>query len=255
MAIADAHHLFVVEDAAHGYDAKYRGCALGTLGDLGMISFHQTKNLGCGEGGVLLINDPQYIERAEIIREKGTNRSLFLRGEVDKYSWCDIGSSYLPSDILAAFLLAQCEGADQTMQNRMAVYDRYAARLAEPAKHFGIQLPVVPDHCEHNAHLFYLILPDEALRDRLQLFLKQHGVTASSHYEPLHVSQAGRRYGRPHGGLNVTTKAASSLLRLPLYASMALEEVDRVVDLVQDFLVEHCSRERGRDAFSAEMEL
>ena len=234
-AIAAEHGLFVVEDAAHGYGASYRSRALGTLGDLGMISFHQTKNLGCGEGGVLLINRSRYSERAEIIREKGTNRSLFLRGEVDKYTWCDIGSSYLPSDILAAYLLAQCEAADQIIQTRMASYQRYVAALAGAAQRVGVGIPQVPEYCEHNAHLFFLVMPDGDARDRLQAHLKQHGVSASSHYEPLHASHAGRRYARAQGNLEHTMRIARNLLRLPLYASMTLADVDRVCALVMDF--------------------
>jgi dTDP-4-amino-4,6-dideoxygalactose transaminase len=220
--IAQEYDLNVVEDAAQGVNAKYKGKYLGTIGDFGCYSFHETKNYVCGEGGALLINsdDPTIIERAEIIREKGTNRSKFHRGEVDKYTWVDIGSSYLPSDLLAAFLYAQLEKLDEIQSMRMNVWNAYYSAL-KPFEDAGkIRLPVVPDYAEHNAHLFYILFHDEQTRDRVMNQLKCVGILAVFHYVPLHSSPVGLALGYRKKDLSVTEEISGRLLRLPMYAGM-----------------------------------
>jgi len=222
MEIAQEHDLNVVEDAAQGVNAKYKGTYLGTIGDFGCYSFHETKNYVCGEGGALLINsdDSTIIEHAEIIREKGTNRSKFHRGEVDKYTWVDVGSSYLPSDLLAAFLYAQLEKLDEIQSMRMNVWNAYYSAL-KPFEDAGkIRLPVVPDYAEHNAHLFYILFHDEQTRDRVMNQLKCVGILAVFHYVPLHSSPVGLGLGYRKKDLSVTEEMSGRLLRLPMYAGM-----------------------------------
>ncbi|PKL69634.1 MAG: dTDP-4-amino-4,6-dideoxygalactose transaminase [Methanomicrobiales archaeon HGW-Methanomicrobiales-1] len=223
MEIAQDHDLKVVEDAAQGVNAKYKGKYLGTIGDFGCYSFHETKNYVCGEGGSLLINsdDPKIIERAEIIREKGTNRSKFHRGEVDKYTWVDIGSSYLPSDLLSAFLYAQLEKMDEIQNMRMNVWNAYYSAL-KPFEDAGkIRLPIVPEYAKHNAHLFYILFHDEQTRDRIMSQLKKAGVLAVFHYVPLHSSPVGLGLGYRKEDLPVTEEMSGRLLRLPMFAGMS----------------------------------
>jgi len=226
MEIAQDHDLKVVEDAAQGVNAKYKGKYLGTIGDFGCYSFHETKNYVCGEGGALLINsdDPTVIERAEIIWEKGTNRSKFHRGEVDKYTWVDIGSSYLPSDLLAAFLYAQLEKLDKIQNMRMNVWNAYYSAL-KPFEDAGkIRLPIVPDYAEHNAHLFYVLFSDEQTRDRVMNLLNGEGIHAVFHYVPLHSSPVGHGLGYRNGDLPVTEEISGRLLRLPVFAGTTKDE-------------------------------
>lgn len=205
---ADAVGAAVVEDNAHGLFGQYRGRPLGTLGQLSTLSFHETKNISCGEGGALVLNDPEMIERAEIIREKGTNRSRFFRGQVDKYTWVDVGSSYLPSDALAALLLAQLEMREQIQERRRAIWDRYRAELGEWADESQVGLPHVPPHCDQPAHLFYLLLPTLADRQELIAHLKAAGVVATFHYVPLHLSKMGVRLGGRRGPARCPKRSA-----------------------------------------------
>lgn len=216
-AIAARHRLLLVEDAAHGLVAYWRGQALGSIAPLAAVSFHETKNVIAGEGGALLINDPSLIERGEIIREKGTDRSRFLRGEVDKYTWVDIGSSYAPAEILAAFLYAQMEQAEAMTARRLAIWDAYHRGFQDLERREIVRRPVVPDHCTHNAHLYYLLLASAAERIRVLAQLKERGVGALFHYVPLHSSAAGRRFGRCDEPLPVTDDLSARLIRLPLW--------------------------------------
>ena len=234
MEIASDHGLAVVEDAAQGVNAKYRGRYLGTIGDFGCYSFHETKNYVCGEGGALLVNtdDPKMLERAEILREKGTNRSKFWRGEVDKYTWVDTGSSYLPSDILAAFLYAQLEKLDEIQNSRLSVWNTYYRRLKEFEDEGIIRLPVVPDYAEHNGHLFYVLFCDEQTRDQAMEGLKEQGVHAVFHYIPLHSAPMGQRFGYSVGDLPVTEDLSGRLLRLPMYAGMGEDKVKYVISML-----------------------
>jgi dTDP-4-amino-4,6-dideoxygalactose transaminase len=236
--IAQEHDLKVVEDAAQAVNAKYKGKYLGTIGDFGCYSFHETKNYVCGEGGALLINsdDPKIIERAEIIREKGTNRSKFHRGEVDKYTWVDIGSSYLPSDLLAAFLYAQLEKLDEIQKMRINVWNTYYSALKPFEDKGKIRLPVVPDYADHNAHLFYILFNDEQTRDRIMNLLKGEGIHAVFHYIPLHSSPVGLGLGYRNGDLPVTEEMSGRLLRLPMYAGMSNAENDYIISTVKEEL-------------------
>ncbi len=227
MAIANKHKLLVIEDAAQAVMATYKGRPLGALGHMGTLSFHETKNIISGEGGALLVNAPQYAERAEIIREKGTNRSQFFRGQVDKYTWVDIGSSYLPGEIIAAFLAAQIEEADSITRQRLAIWNTYHQWLAEAEKAGKLRRPVVPAHCGHNAHMYYILLPDLAQRTAFIDKLRKVGINTVFHYIPLHSAPSGQRYGRAHGELPVTTEMAERLVRLPLW--VGLEEVQAEV--------------------------
>jgi len=220
MAIAKRHHLLVIEDAAQGVYANYRGRPLGSIGHLGCFSFHETKNIISGEGGALLINDPALVERAEIIREKGSNRSKFFRGQVDKYTWVDVGSSYLPSEIIAAFLWAQIQEAGSITARRLAIWERYHAAF-EPLGHVGrLRCPLIPDSCRHNAHMYYLLLRD--LEDRIQFIdaMKNQGIQCLFHYVPLHSSPFGQKVARTHGDLAVTEDSADRLVRLPLWVGL-----------------------------------
>lgn len=235
MTIARKYDLLVIEDAAQGIMATYKGRPLGSIGHFGCLSFHETKNIIAGEGGALLINDPELAQRAEIIREKGTNRSQFFRGQVDKYTWVDIGSSYLPSELIAAFLWAQMEEADEITQNRLTIWDKYHHAFSVPESAGKILRPNIPSACKHNAHMYYLIFPDLDKRSRCIQHLKQSGISAVFHYIPLHGSPAGKRYGKPAGSMNTTDRVSECLLRLPLWIGMT-EEVDIVVDRVMNFI-------------------
>lgn len=235
-AIAERHGLLLIEDAAQGLLSTYKGRPLGAIGSLGAVSFHETKNVIAGEGGALLVNDPRFIPRAEIIREKGTNRSSFFRGQVDKYTWVDLGSSYLPGEIMAAFLHAQLEHAPALTAERQRVWHRYHEAFAGLEREGRVRRPIVPPECGHNGHLYYLLLPDLAARTRLIARLKARGVMALFHYVPLHDSPAGRRFGRAHGALDVTTGASDRLVRLPLWPGLDDRAADFVVECVHEEL-------------------
>lgn len=233
MSIAKHHDLKVVEDAAQGVMASYKGRALGSIGDLGAYSFHETKNVISGEGGALLVNDPDLVLRAEIIREKGTDRSRFFRGEVDKYTWQEIGSSFLPGELVAAFLWAQLEEADRITQERLASWQRYH-ELLEPLKSKGIlRRPIVPAGCQHNAHMYYVLLAPEIDRQRVLDEFKRNNIGSVFHYVPLHSSPAGQRYGRSHGSLTVTINQSERLVRLPLWVGLTEQQQDKVVDVLK----------------------
>lgn len=235
LEIARRHGVAVVEDNAHGLFGAYKGKPLGTFGCLAALSFHETKNITCGEGGALIINDPQYIERAEIIREKGTDRARFFRGEVDKYTWVDVGSSYLLSDLLAAFLYAQLEVREQIQAKRRRIWEYYAEHLREWAEAHGVQLPYVPPHCQPSYHLFYLLMPSLEERQALIAHLKARSILSVFHYQPLHLSEMGRRFGGHPGQCPVTEDVSDRLLRLPFYNSMTEEELATVVSALKDF--------------------
>jgi dTDP-4-amino-4,6-dideoxygalactose transaminase len=235
MEIASHHHLRVVEDNAHGLFGKYKGKLLGTFGSMASQSFHETKNFTSGEGGALLINDPILVERAEIIREKGTNRSRFFRGQVDKYTWVDIGSSYLPSDILAAFLFAQLEQREKIQSHRQQVWELYYAGLKDWAEAHDVQLPHIPKHCDQSYHMFYMLMPTLALRQRLIAYLRERGVYSVFHYLPLHLSDMGQRFGGKPGDCPVTECVSDQLMRLPFHNSLTSGEQELVIDLLQEF--------------------
>ena len=238
MDIASRYNLFVVEDAAQGFESTYKGKALGTIGHLGAFSFHETKNITSGgEGGLLLINDERFIHRAEIIREKGTNRSKFFRGQVDKYSWVDIGSSYLASELNAAYLHAQLEEAEMINNNRLKTWNLYYEGLKELKDRGCIELPVIPDNCVHNAHMFYIKCKDLKERTELIKYLKSHEILAVFHYIPLHTADAGLKYGRFNGEDIYTTKESERLLRLPMFYGLEREKIDYIVDKVRGFFV------------------
>lgn len=233
--IAAQHNLAIIEDNAHGLFGRYRGQYLGTFGALATQSFHETKNFTCGEGGALLINDPALVERAEIIREKGTNRSRFFRGMVDKYTWVDVGSSYLPSDALAAYLWAQFEAKDDIQARRERLWTRYHAELANWASVHEVRQPVVPSGCEQAFHMYYLLLPSLAARTALIAHLKAHGILAVFHYLPLHLSDMGIRFGGRPGDCPVTEDLSDRLLRLPFFNSMTEDEQTRVIEALHSF--------------------
>jgi dTDP-4-amino-4,6-dideoxygalactose transaminase len=233
--IAARHGLAVVEDNAHGLFGKYKGRYLGTFGCMATQSFHETKNFSCGEGGALLINDPRYIERAEIIREKGTNRSRFFRGQVDKYTWVDVGSSYLPSDILAAFLYAQIEARECIQSRRRRVWQYYNAHLRDWVRTTDVRLPVIPAHCEQPYHMFYMILPSLEQRQLLITYLKDHGILGVFHYQPLHLSDMGRQFGGQVDDCPVTEDLSDRILRLPFYNDLTEEDQARVVAVITSF--------------------
>ena len=237
MTLARERGITVIEDNAHGLFARYRGKLLGTFGALATQSFHETKNLTCGEGGALLLNDPRFVERAEILREKGTNRSRFFRGQVDKYTWVDVGSSYLPSEILAAFLLAQLESRTAIQDARGRIWNRYAAELADWARRNGVGLPSVPSHCEQPYHIFHLMLPSLDARTRLIEHLKARGILAVFHYQPLHLSDMGRKFGGKKGQCPVTEDVADRLLRLPLFHGLSAQDQGDVIAAVRAFAV------------------
>lgn len=233
--IAKRHNLIVVEDAAQGVMSFYKGRALGSIGDFGCYSFHETKNYSMGEGGAVLVNREDCVERAEIIREKGTNRSRFIRGQVDKYTWVDLGSSYLQSELNCAYLYAQIEDPDIINDNRLASWSLYYEQLKDLAQSGAIELPVIPEGCEHNAHMFYIKAKDIAERTALTGFLRENGVTAVFHYIPLHSSPAGLQFGRFFGEDKYTTKESERLLRMPMYYGLKLSEVEYVCNKIKEF--------------------
>lgn len=233
--IAKRHKLIVLEDAALGILSKYKGRYLGTLGDLGAFSFHETKTIISGEGGALLVNGRRFIKRAEIIRDKGTNRSAFFRGEVDKYSWVDKGSSYLPGEIIAAFLMAQLEEAHKITKKRLGIWKKYHKSLKALEKEGIIRRPIIPESTEHNGHLYYIITENLKKRDKLIAFLKRRNILAVFHYVPLHSSSAGRRFARFVGDMRVTNKTSNTLLRLPLFYDITDNEIEYVVDTIKKF--------------------
>ena len=235
MELAEKYHLMVIEDAAQGVMASYKGKALGAIGDYGCFSFHETKNYSMGEGGALLIRDSEHIEDAEIIREKGTNRSKFYRGQIDKYTWVNFGSSYLPSDMNAAYLYAQLEKADEINEARLACWHRYYENLTPLMEQGRIELPVVPEGCVHNAHMFYIKAADVVERTALIDYLKEHQVHSVFHYIPLHNSPAGLRFGRFHGEDKYTTRESERLTRLPMYYGLTMEQVDYICEQVKKF--------------------
>ncbi|MHB8778812.1 MAG: dTDP-4-amino-4,6-dideoxygalactose transaminase [Anaerolineales bacterium] len=235
MDIARRRNVAVMEDNAHGLFGKYKGKYLGTIGSMAAQSFHETKNFYCGEGGALLINDPVLAERAEIIREKGTNRSRFFRGQVDKYTWVDIGSSYLPSDILAAFLYAQFEQRGKIQNHRKNVWDMYNTALKPWAENHGVQLPYIPSDCEQAYHMFYMLLPNLELRQKLILFLREREIHGVFHYLPLHLSDMGQGFGYKSGEFPVTEQISDRLIRLPFHNALTGNEQEQVIDAILEF--------------------
>lgn len=235
LEIANQHGIPVVEDNAHGLFGKYKGRYLGTFGALATQSFHETKNFTCGEGGALLVNDPSLAERAEIIREKGTNRARFFRGQVDKYTWVDVGSSYLPSDILAAFLWAQFEHRAQIQSRRREVWNFYAEHLPAWASQNGVRLPVIPEHVEQPYHMFYLLLPDLEARTRFIAHLKEREIGSVFHYLPLHLSDMGQSFGGQPGDCPVTERVSDQLVRLPFHNSLSGDDLERVAEAILSF--------------------
>lgn len=233
--LAAARGIALVEDNAHGLFGHYRSRPLGTFGRVGALSFHETKNVSCGEGGALVVNDPELVERAEVLREKGTNRSRFLRGEVDKYTWIDVGSSYIPSELLAAFLLGQLEVRDAIQGRRREVFVRYHEGLGQWARRQGVGIPAESEGCEHPYHMYYLRLPDGRTRDLFIIALREKGILAVSHYVPLHVSPMGRRLGYRPGDLPVTERASEQLVRLPFFAALSEADQQLVIDAVSQF--------------------
>lgn len=235
MELAGQYGVAVVEDNAHGLFGKYKGKYLGTIGCLATQSFHETKNFNCGEGGALLINDPQYIERAEVIREKGTNRSRFYRGQVDKYTWVDLGSSYLPSDMLAAYLYAQLEVQEQIQAKRQEIWEYYHKHLQDWAEKHGIRFPIVPDHCEQAYHMFYLLMPSLEKRQALIAHLKAQNIISAFHYLPLHLSEMGQKFGGKEGDCPVTEDVSDRLVRLPFYNDLTEADLTKVVTAICEF--------------------
>ncbi len=233
--IAKRHNLLVIEDAAQGVMSTYKGKALGAIGDFGCYSFHETKNFSMGEGGALLIKNKEFIENAEIIREKGTNRSKFFRGQIDKYTWVDAGSSYLPSEMNAAYLYGQLENAQMITDARMGCWNRYHDGLLSLCERGLIELPVIPEGCEHNAHMFYFKAKDLEERTRLQKHLRGNGIEAPFHYIPLHSAPAGKKFGRFVGEDKYTTRESERLIRLPMYYGLSLDTVDMICDTVRKF--------------------
>ncbi len=228
--IAITHGLYVIEDAAQAMGATYKTKPLGTLSDLGAFSFHATKNIIAGEGGALLINNPQFLERAEIIREKGTNRSQFIRGEIDKYTWQDIGSSFLPSDLLAALLLSQLEETNSINEKRMTVWNYYHDAFKELEDQNFIRRPFIPSECGHNAHIYYFIVKDEEVRDNFIREMKESGIQCTSHYVPLHSAPAGKKYGKSVGNMTVTNRCANQIVRLPLWPHLSEDQTQYIID-------------------------
>lgn len=238
MEIADRHGLAVIEDAAQGVGSLYKGRSLGTLGALGALSFHETKNVISGEGGAILVNDEKYMQRAEIIREKGTNRSSFFRGEVDKYTWVDLGSSYLPGELVSALLYSQLEEIAEIQRQRMDLWQRYHAWARRHEELGTLRRPVIPPHCTHNAHMYYVILPSSHHRERFLSHMREQHVGSVFHYVPLHGSPAGRRYGRANGDLAVTTETGDRLVRMPLWPGLE-QQLDQILE-VADAAIARC---------------
>ena len=234
MAIAKKYNLKVVEDAAQGVNAFYKGKALGTIGDFGCYSFHETKNYSMGEGGAILFQDDRYLEPAEILREKGTNRSQYFRGQIDKYTWVGYGSSYLPSDMNAAYLWAQLEEADKINDKRLSIWNFYHEELKELEDKGVLERPYIPEYATHNAHMYYIKVKDLRVRTKLLAYLKERGILSVFHYVPLHSATAGKKFGRFHGEDVYTTKESERLCRLPMYYSLSLEEAAEVVKAIED---------------------
>jgi len=239
MAIAQRHNLYVIEDAAQGVNAKYNDKYLGTIGDLGAYSFHETKNYICGEGGALIINNEKFIERAEIIREKGTNRKKFIRGLVDKYTWVDIGSSYLLSDLLAAYLYAQLESMKKITSMRRRVWEYYYNNLKPLEEKGYLNLPQIPNNIIQNYHMFYIILPTNKIRDELIQKLKENGIQAVFHYVPLHLSPMGKKFGYKKGDFPISEDLSSRLLRLPFYNTLKKNEQKKVIQILKKLLLNY----------------
>ena len=235
LEIAHRRNLKIVEDNAHGLFGKYKGKFLGTFGALASQSFHETKNFNCGEGGALLINDPELIERAEIVREKGTNRSRFFRGQIDKYTWVDIGSSYLPSDILAAFLYGQLEQRERIQGHRKVLWDTYYMGLKDWAARHDVQLPMIPEYCEQSYHMFQMLLPNLELRQKLIMYLRERGILSVFHYLPLHLSDMGRSFGGSVGDCPVTERVSDQLIRLPFHNVLTGTEQEEVMEAILEF--------------------
>lgn len=235
MDLAAKYNLKVIEDAAQGVSSFYKGKALGTIGDFGCYSFHETKNYTMGEGGAIVFQKDEYLERAEILREKGTDRSKFFRGQVDKYRWMNYGSSYLPSELNAAYLYGQLESSELIQNKRMAIFDYYHKNLRHLAEEGKIEQPVIPDGCSHNAHMYYFKVRDMETRDRLIRWLREHGIQSVFHYVPLHSSPAGKKFGRFCGEDVYTTRESERLLRLPMYYNLDMEDVKRIVDTINSF--------------------
>ena len=233
MAISIAHNLKVVEDAAQGVMAYYKGRALGSIGNLGAYSFHETKNVISGEGGALLVNDPSMILRAEIIRDKGADRSRFFRGEVDKYSWQDVGSSFLPGELMAAFLWAQFEEAEQITSDRLVIWNYYHELLAPLEAKGALRRPIIPKECHHNAHMYYVLLSQESDRQWVLNELKRNGICSVSHYVPLHSSPAGMRYGKVHGDLAITMRQSERIIRLPLWIGLSPDQQEKIIQVLE----------------------
>ena len=245
LAIASRHGVRIVEDNAHGLFSRYKGTYTGKFGCLAAQSFHETKNFMCGEGGALIINDAELLERALVIREKGTNRSRFFRGEVDKYTWVDLGSSYLPSDLLAAFLYAQLEAREKIQEKRRRVWNRYYESLTDWAESNDVKLPVVPPECEQSYHMFYMLLPSVAHRESLILDLKAQSILSVFHYTPLHLSEAGKKFAARPSDCPVTEETSERLLRLPFYNDLSESEQDQVTAAVMSFPVRSLHRQVG----------
>lgn len=235
MELAQKYRLLVLEDAAQGLLAKYKGQQLGCIGDMGAYSFHETKNIISGEGGAVSVNRETYFDRAEIIREKGTNRSKFFRGEVDKYTWVDIGSSYLPGEIIAAFLYAQLQEAERITKRRLAIWNTYHHELETLEQKGLIRRPIIPGHCEHNAHMYYILTNDSSTRQKLIAFLKEKGIHAVFHYIPLHSSPAGKKFSRHSGSMKITESIADRIIRLPFFYDLRDEEIDDIIDSINLF--------------------
>ena len=241
LAVTERRGIAVIEDNAHGLFAKFKNKYLGSFGCLATQSFHETKNFTCGEGGALLINDPRYIDRAEIIREKGTNRNRFFRGLVDKYTWVDLGSSYLPSDVLAAFLFAQFEHREQIQGQRRRIWEYYYANLAKPAERNGIGLPLVPEYCEQPWHMFYMLMPSFEQREALIKYLREREIFSVFHYMPLHLSEMGLKFGGKRGDCPVAESISDRVIRLPFYNELSEEDQARVVSAILEFHVKSYS--------------
>ncbi len=240
MDIANQHSLSVVEDAAQGIMSTYKGRALGSIGDLGAYSFHETKNVISGEGGALLVNNPIMTMRAEVIREKGTDRNRFFRGEIDKYTWQEVGSSFLPGELMAAFLWAQLEEAERITSERLSIWQHYY-KLTESLEREGLlRRPIIPENCQHNAHMFFVLLAPEIDRQKVLSELKENNIYPVFHYVPLHSSPGGQRYGRAHGELEITTRQSERLVRLPLWVGLTVEQQNYVVDILQKSLRRNC---------------
>jgi dTDP-4-amino-4,6-dideoxygalactose transaminase len=235
MDIANRHQIPVVEDNAHGLFGKYKGKYLGTFGAMATQSFHETKNFSSGEGGALLINDPVYVGRAEIIREKGTNRSRFYRGQVDKYTWVDIGSSYLPSEILAAYLFGQLEQREKVQTHRKNIWEMYNAALGDWAAAHDVKLPTIPDGCEQAYHMYYILMPNLDLRQKFIMYLRERGIYSVFHYLPLHLSDMGQKFGGKEGDLPVTESVSDRLVRLPYHNALTSSEQEQVIDAICEF--------------------